>query len=58
MAHASRGVCWHTLQGVIFNDKPLFEVDDSAFTEPGMVGLWTKADSVTVFDAFAYGEAK
>ena len=57
---------WHTLRvefvgtrfKVIFNDTPLFEVDDSTFTEPGMVGLWTKADSVTAFDAFAYGDAK
>ena len=57
---------WHTLRvefvgtrsKVIFNDKPLFEVDDSTFTEPGMVGLWTKADSVTAFDAFVYGDAK
>ena len=57
---------WHTLRvefvgtrfKVIFNDKPLFEVDDSTFTEPGMIGLWTKADSVTAFDAFTYGDAK
>ena len=57
---------WHMLRveflgtrfKVIFNGKPLFEVDDSTFAEPGMVGLWTKADSVTAFDAFAYGEAK
>jgi hypothetical protein len=57
---------WHMLRveflgtrfKVIFNDKPLFEVDDSTFAEPGMVGLWTKADSVTAFDAFAYGDAK
>jgi hypothetical protein len=57
---------WHTLRvefagtrfRVIFNDKPLFEVDDSTFTEPGMVGLWTKADSVTAFDAFGYGDMK
>ena len=57
---------WHTLRvefvgtrfKVIFNDMPLFEVDDSTFTEPGMIGLWTKADSVTAFDAFAYGDAK
>jgi hypothetical protein len=56
---------WHTLRvefagtrfKVIFNDKPLFEVDDSTFVEPGMVGLWTKADSVTAFDALAYGDA-
>jgi hypothetical protein len=57
---------WHTLRvefvgarfKVIFNDKPLFEVEDSTFTEAGMVGLWTKADSVTAFDAFVYGNAK
>jgi 3-keto-disaccharide hydrolase len=57
---------WHMLRveflgtrfKVTFNGKPLFEVDDSTFAEPGMVGLWTKADSVTAFDAFAYGDAK
>jgi len=57
---------WHMLRveflgtrfKVIFNDKPLFEVDDSTFAEPGMVGLWTKADSVTAFDGFSYGDAK
>lgn len=57
---------WHTLRvefagtrfKVIFNDKPLFEVEDATFAEPGMVGLWTKADSVTAFDAFTYGEEK
>lgn len=25
------------------------------FTDPGMVGVWTKADSVTLFDDFSYG---
>ena len=53
---------WHMLRvefagsrfKVIFNGKLLFEVDDTTFSEPGMVGLWTKADSVTVFDAFGY----
>ena len=57
---------WHTLRvefagtrfKVIFNDKPLFEVEEATFAEPGMVGLWTKADSVTAFDAFTYGEKK
>jgi hypothetical protein len=39
---------------VMFNGKLLFEVEDTTFSEPGMVGLWTKADSVTAFDAFAY----
>jgi hypothetical protein len=57
---------WHTLRvefigtrfKVIFNGQPLYEVEDSTFTGPGMVGLWTKADSVTAFNAFTYGEKK
>jgi hypothetical protein len=28
----------------------LFEVRDTTFAEPGRIGLWTKADSVTAFD--------
>ena len=57
---------WHTLRvdfkaarfSASFNGKPLFEVDDSTFTDAGKVGLWTKADSVTLFDEVAYGETK
>jgi hypothetical protein len=30
-------------------------IADGSFTEPGKVGLWTKADSVTLFDNFNYG---
>jgi hypothetical protein len=37
---------------VSFNGKQLFEVEDSTFSNPGKVGLWTKADSVTYFDDF------
>jgi hypothetical protein len=37
---------------VSFDEKPLFEVDDSAIQGPGRVGLSTKADSVTHFDGF------
>jgi hypothetical protein len=56
---------WHTLRvdfegtrfKITFNGKPLFEVKDAAIVGPGMVGLWTKADSVTAFDRFTYGEA-
>lgn len=40
---------------VFFNDKKLFEVEDSTFTAAGAVGVWTKADSVTVFDDFTFG---
>jgi hypothetical protein len=43
---------------VSFNGKQMFEVEDSAFADAGKVGLWTKADSVTLFDDVAYGEAK
>jgi hypothetical protein len=37
---------------VSFDGKALFEVEDSTFSGPGRVGVWTKADSVTYFDAF------
>jgi hypothetical protein len=33
-------------------------VEDATFSDGGMVGLWTKADSITAFNAFAYGEKK
>lgn len=52
---------WHSLRvefagsrfTVGFNGAALFEVDDATFPDAGMVGLWTKADSVTVFDGLA-----
>jgi hypothetical protein len=54
---------WHTLrvdfQGgrftVTFNGQKALEWDDETFKDAGKVGVWTKADSVTVFDDFAYG---
>lgn len=54
---------WHTLRvefegaraKVLFNGKPLFETDDKTLSKAGKVGVWTKADSVTRFDDFAYG---
>jgi hypothetical protein len=54
---------WHTLRvefkgnrfKVIFDGKPLFDVEDGTFTESGTVGVWTKADSVTIFDDFSWG---
>jgi hypothetical protein len=57
---------WHGLRvdfsgsrfKVLYNGKQLFEVDDATFSDAGMVGLWTKADSVTLFDEINYGEAK
>jgi hypothetical protein len=53
---------WHTLRiefngtrfKVFLNGKHLFDVEDTTFTDDGNVGLWTKADSVTAFDDFAY----
>jgi hypothetical protein len=54
---------WHALrvdfQGnhftVTFDGKKAIEWDDSTFKEAGKVGVWTKADSVTLFDDFSYG---
>jgi len=40
---------------VFFNRKKLFEVEDDTFKEAGAVGVWTKADSVTLFDDFVCG---
>ncbi len=41
---------------VRFNGEVLFEVEDGSFPQPGRVGLWTKADSVTYFDDFRFEE--
>lgn len=57
---------WHSLRvdfkgsrfSVSFNGKQVFEVDDSTLPDAGKVGLWTKADSVTLFDEVTYGETK
>jgi len=54
---------WHTLRvdfsgeqfTVTLDGKKAIEWDDKTFTEAGMVGLWTKADSVTLFDDFTFG---
>jgi hypothetical protein len=35
---------------VYFNGTKLYEVEDATFAQPGKVGVWTKADSVTQFD--------
>ncbi len=40
---------------VFLNGKQLFQAEDKTFTRPGKVGVWTKADSVTLFDDFSYG---
>lgn len=54
---------WHTLRVdfsgnkfmVTFDGKKVIEASDDSFTDAGQVGLWTKADSVTLFDDFSYG---
>ncbi len=38
---------------VYLNGEKLFEVEDNTFTGAGKVGLWTKADSYTLFDDFS-----
>ncbi len=48
---------WHTLRfeakgphlKVIFDGKVVIQTDDATFSEPGKIGLWTKADSVSAF---------
>jgi hypothetical protein len=44
-----------TLFTVLFDGKKLFEVEDDTLKDGGAVGVWTKADSVTLFDDFSYG---
>ena len=54
---------WHTLRvdfagdkfTVTFDGKKVIEASDGSFAEAGKVGVWTKADSVTLFDDFSYG---
>jgi hypothetical protein len=57
---------WHVLRcdfagsrfKVTYDGKSLFEVEDATIPDAGMIGLWTKADSVTLFDDLTYGETK
>jgi len=41
---------------VYFDRRRVIEAEDSTFTGPGKIGLWTKADSVTYFDDFHYAQ--
>ncbi len=62
-ANVPRGQ-WSTLRvefngprfAVLLNGERLFEVEDDTFTAAGQIGLWTKADSVTLFDDFWFGK--
>jgi hypothetical protein len=57
------GNVWHTLRvefsgkkiRVMLDGKTTIEVDDGHIAGAGAVGVWTKADSVTLFDDFSYG---
>jgi hypothetical protein len=61
--HKVKPGAWHTLrvefQGnhftVVFDGEKVIEATDDSFSEAGRVGVWTKADSVTLFDDFAFG---
>jgi hypothetical protein len=54
---------WHTLRvefaannfTVIFDGKKVIDATDDSFKDAGKVGVWTKADSVTLFDDFGFG---
>jgi len=43
---------------ILYNGQQLFEVEDATFRDAGKIGLWTKADSVTLFDAVVYGATR
>ena len=59
------GNTWHLLRvefagtriKVMLDDKTYIEVDDNRISGAGSVGVWTKADSVILFDDFAFGRA-
>src|SRR5438552_13157257 len=57
------GNVWHALRvefsgkkiRVMLDGKRYIEADDGHIAGAGAVGVWTKADSVTLFDDFGYG---
>ena len=57
---------WHTLRvefagtriRVVLDGKMYIEANDQHIVGAGRIGVWTKADSVTLFDDFAFGEAE
>ncbi len=57
---------WHLLRvdfagnrfKVTLDGQVAIEATDDTFKESGAVGVWTKADSVTLFDDFSFGETK
>ena len=57
---------WHTLSvdfagthiRVALDGRVYVELEDRHIAGAGAVGVWTKADSVTLFDDFSYGAAR
>ncbi|HYA47601.1 MAG TPA: hypothetical protein VEF92_08625 [Burkholderiales bacterium] len=57
-----QGGAWHALRvefsgkriRVIFDGKTALDTEDERITGAGAVGVWTKSDSVTLFDDFGY----
>ena len=55
---------WHTLRvefagnriKVVLDGRTYIEQQDDHISGAGMVGVWTKADSVTAFDDFSWGK--
>jgi hypothetical protein len=51
---------WHTLRvdftgaqfEITYDGRRLFAVRDDTFPDAGLVGIWSKADSVTEFNQF------
>jgi hypothetical protein len=60
--HVATGA-WHSLRvefdgprfALLFDGKRVLDLDDRTLAEAGSVGVWTKGDSVTAFDDFAFG---
>jgi len=56
---------WHTLRvdfagnrfTVSFDGRKVIEATDDSFSNAGKIGVWTKADRVTIFDDFSFGSA-
>ena len=40
---------------ITFDGKKVIKAKDESFKDTGKVGLWTKADSLPLFDDFSYG---
>lgn len=63
VGHKVASGAWHTLRvdfkgnrfTVTFDGDKAIEATDDNFAEAGKVGVWTKADSVTLFDDFSFG---